>query len=277
MKQHKGTVFNTYSLRMDPIAVIGMSCEFAGDVDSPEVLWKVLKDSIDIGSTIPTDWLKDIDSYYAYLLKLEPSIKHNLMRAGYFMNADRIIKFDSNFFGISNREAATIDPCHRILLEKFVHLMEDAGYPLDQIRGTRTAVYIGQYTNDHQAFVSRQQDELKSRFTYPNNSNFNASARISYHFNLHGPNLTLNTGCSSSLQALQLGIQSLRNNDADFAVVGGTNLNYSPETFFSSGLMSVVSVDGRSRSYSSDANGYAKGNCIEIVLVSNYYIILRTR
>lgn len=46
-----------------PIAIIGMSCRFAGDVDSPEKLWDLLADGRSAWSEIPKDRF-DIDGFH---------------------------------------------------------------------------------------------------------------------------------------------------------------------------------------------------------------------
>lgn len=38
--------------------------------------------------------------------------------------------------------------------------------------------------------------------------------RISYYFNLHGPSMTLDTGCSGSLVSVHLAAQSLRSGES---------------------------------------------------------------
>lgn len=38
--------------------------------------------------------------------------------------------------------------------------------------------------------------------------------RISYFFNLHGPSMTIDTGCSGSLVSVHLAAQSLRNGES---------------------------------------------------------------
>jgi acyl transferase domain-containing protein len=245
----------------ESIALIGIACTFAGGIETPQSLWKVLKQSIDVGSEIPKERF-DIDSYVPIYNFNKPFI-----RRGYFLNNNQLDHFDPSFFGISDREAMTMDPCHRLVLEKFVHLIEDANYTIDRIQGSRTAVYIGQFTTDHMITFYRSKIE-NHNFMGPNISLYNASARLAYHFDLHGPNLTLDTACSSSLQAVHLAVQSLRNGEADLAVAGGTNLNYAPENFFTASTIGAISPDGRSRAYSEDANGYAKGMFREPI--SNY-------
>ncbi|CAF3284897.1 unnamed protein product [Rotaria sp. Silwood2] len=241
------------NVNLEPIALIGTACTFAGGIDTPESLWNVLQNGIDVGNEIPKERF-DMDSFASHY-----NLEKPLIRRGYFLNDNNIDHFDPSFFGITDGEAMSMDPCHRLLLEKFVHLIEDANYTIEKIIRTRTSVYIGQFTNDHIATFYRPIIDDRTYVHTTNLSTYNASARIAYHFNLHGPNITLDTACSSSLQAIHLAVQSLRNGEADFAVAGAANLNYTPENFFAASTIGALSPDGRSRSFSENANGYAKG------------------
>jgi acyl transferase domain-containing protein len=142
---------------------------------------------------------------------------------------------------------------------KFVHLIEDAGYTLEKMRGSRTSVHIGQFSNDHAMASLRLKPEHRTRFHCPHMLLYNASARLSYHFDLRGPNVSLDTACSSSLQAIHIGVQTLRTGEADMAVCGGVNTVFTPEQLLNFSTLGAVSADGRSRAFSIDANGYAKG------------------
>ena len=244
-------------VNQEPIALIGIACEYAGAINSPKRFWDVLSQGIDVGSIVPEDRF-DLDSFVAGSL----DVQHNeqLVRHGYFLSNKVIEEFDPAFFGISDREAATMDPCQRILLEKFMHLLDDAGYTLDSIRGSQTSVYIGQFSGEHQTTIYRQDLDCRPVSLGFSAGLFNVSAKLAYHYDLHGPNLPLDTACSSSLQAVDLAVQSLRLGKANLAVAGGANLCYTPETFVNAFQSRAVSPDGRSRSFSADGNGYAKGN-----------------
>ncbi len=236
----------------EPIALIGIACEYAGDIHDPKSFWHVLANTIDVGSAIP-EGRCDLDSFMA------GCNSSRRVRGGYFLANKLIEEFDPAFFGISDGEALIMDPCHRLLLQKFMHLLDDAGYTIDRVYNSQTGVFIGQFTFDHHASVYRQCVEYRPAGAHPQLGAYNASARLAYHFGLHGPNITLDTACSSSLQAVQLAVDALRLGQANLAVAGGVNLCYTPETYVAASQFPVVSLDGRSRSFSADANGYAKG------------------
>lgn len=52
-------------------------------------------------------------------------------------------KFDADFFNISFKQAHTLDPMTRILLEHAYEAIVDAGINPKQLRGKNTAVIIG--------------------------------------------------------------------------------------------------------------------------------------
>ncbi|CAF2869297.1 unnamed protein product [Rotaria sp. Silwood2] len=243
----------------EPIAIIGMSCEFAGGIHTPIDFWQALEESRDIGSEIPIE-RTDLLSYCAHMLNRDNGeFKRKLMRCGYFLPTSVLDTFDAGYFNLSDGEAVTIDPCHRLLMMKFVHLIEDAGYTLEKMRCSRTSVYIGQSSNDHVLRSVGLKPEYRPRFLGTHIPLYNASARLSYHFDLHGPNVSLDTACSTGLQAIHLGVQGLRTGEADMAVCGSVNTVMTSANMLSSSMTGAVASDGRSRSFSFDASGYAKG------------------
>ncbi|CAF1428556.1 unnamed protein product, partial [Adineta steineri] len=258
----------TSNNRLEPVAIVGIACEFAGDIHSANDLWHALRDSRDVGSAIPRDRV-DFESYCAHMLNKDNDgqFRQKLIRRGYFLSNNQWDMFEPSFFGLSDAEAGSIDPCHRLLMLKFVHLLDDAGYSMEKMNGSKTSVYIGQFSTDHAITSFRMEPEHRSRFHGPNSLLYNAAARLSYHFNLQGPNVSLDVACSSSLEAVHLAVQSLRTKEADMAVCGGVNAVYSPETLLWNSIMGAVSPDGRSRSFSVDANGYAKGEGLGLLLL----------
>ncbi|CAM2726330.1 unnamed protein product [Rotaria socialis] len=251
----------------EPIAIIGIACEFAGGISSPFDLWHALVNSQDVGSEIPIERF-DIHSHSAHMMNQDNGeLRKRLVHRGYFLPSSKWDTFEPSFFGLSDGEAATVDPCHRLLLHKFVHLVDDAGYSLDRVRGSRTSVHIGQFSISHQEATLNLKPEFRTRLHGPNIMLYNAAARLSYHFDLHGPNLSFDVACSSSLQAVHMAIQTLRSGEADMAVAGGVNAFYTPVSHLNITLLGAISVDGRSRSFSTDANGYAKGEGLGLVLL----------
>ncbi|UJR38870.1 hypothetical protein I4U23_031538 [Adineta vaga] len=258
----------SFNNSLEPVAIVGIACEFAGDIHCGNDLWHALKHNQDVGSAIPCDRF-DLESYCAHMFNKDNDgqFRQKLIRRGYFLSNNQWDMFDPSFFGLSDAESGSIDPCHRLLMLKFIHLLDDAGYTMEKMNGSRTSVHIGQFSTDHAITSFRMKSEHRSRFHGPNSLLYNAAARLSYHFNLQGPNVSLDVACSSSLEAVHLAVQSLRTNEADMAICGGVNAVYSPENLLYGSIMGAVSPDGRSRSFSADGNGYAKSDGLGLLLL----------
>src|SRR5271168_3029503 len=103
------------------VAVIGMACRLPGGIDSPDQLWQALLRDEDLITEIPADrW--DADAYY----DPEPGVLgRSVSRWGAFL--DDIAGFESESFGMGDREATATDPQHRLLLETSWEAIEHAG------------------------------------------------------------------------------------------------------------------------------------------------------
>jgi acyl transferase domain-containing protein len=64
------------------------------------------------------------------------------------------------------------------------------------------------------------------------------SNRVSYTFDLQGPSVLLDTGCSGSLVSVNFACQSLRAGESDMALAGGVGMVFSPEA------MAILSMPG---------------------------------
>jgi myxalamid-type polyketide synthase MxaE and MxaD len=89
--------------RDEPIAIIGLGCRFPG-ADGPEAFWHLLMGGADAIREVPADrW--DIDALY----DPNPDAPGRVStRWGGFL--DRVDLFDPHLFGVSPREAETMDP-----------------------------------------------------------------------------------------------------------------------------------------------------------------------
>ena len=79
--------------------------------------------------------------------------------------------------------------------------------------------------------------------------------------------MTIRTACSASLVALHEACVAISRGDCDSAVVGGANLIMSPGATMSMTEQNVLSPDGSCKSFSADANGYARGEAITAIYI----------
>ncbi|OJJ70821.1 hypothetical protein ASPBRDRAFT_126737 [Aspergillus brasiliensis CBS 101740] len=245
----------------EPIAIVGSSCRFPGSSSSPSRLWQLLSNPQDVSKEIPDDRF-ELQGFY------HPKGAHhgttNVQRA-YMLDEDVRI-FDAGFFNISPNEADSMDPQQRLLMEVVYEALESGGHPLEGLRGSDTAVFVGTMSVDYNDILIR---DLESTPTYFSTGTSRAilANRISYCFDWHGPSMTIDTACSSSMVALHQSVQALRAGEARVAVAGGTELLLGPEQFVGESKMNLLSPTGRSRMWDADADGYARGDGIAAVIL----------
>ena len=245
-----------------PVAITGLACRLPGGIESPEAFWSALERGFDATSEVPPErW--DVEAWY----DPDPDVPGRMYtRRGAFVEDPA--GFDPGFFGISPREARNLDPQQRLLLECAHEAFENAGIPIDSLRGSRTGVYVGLSLDDYANRTVRSGDPARiDAHSALGSQRAIAAGRIAYTFGLNGPALQIDTTCSSSLVAIHLALQALRRREVDRALVAGVNLVLTPESTVACCKLRALSPDGRCKTFSEDADGYGRGEgCAAFVL-----------
>ncbi|MEC3978422.1 polyketide synthase [Amycolatopsis sp. H20-H5] len=238
-----------------PIAVIGIGCRLPGGADSPAALWRLLDERVDAVGTVPA-------GRWAQFAPEESWAE--LPRHGGFL--DDVAGFDAAFFGISAREATTMDPQQRILLETAWAALEHAGIAPGGLKGTRTGVFAGISSTEYSLLTMADPAEVDAW------SGSGAAAavvanRLSYHLDLRGPSMVIDTACSSSLVAVHHAARALAAGDADLALAAGVNLLLSPSITANFHRAGVLAPDGRCKAFSAAADGIVRGEGCGVVVL----------
>ena len=238
----------------EPIAIIGMGCRFPGGVRTPDDFWGLLNSGRDVLRDIPGDrW--DIDEHYSPEVGAPGKI---YVRQGYYL--DNIDQFDPQFFGLSPREAESLDPQQRLVMEVCWETLEHAGIAPSSLKGGNTGVFVGQYWDDYSSQRIYSTDNIEiDRYAQLSALRGLTAGRICHILDSHGPAIQLDTACSSSSLAVHLACQSLRSGESDVALAGGVSLILAPEHLIGICQMAALSPDGRCKTFDASADGFGQG------------------
>jgi polyketide synthase 5 len=245
-----------------------MACRLPGDIDSPERLWEALLRGDDFVTEIPPDrW--DADEYY------DPQSGvpgRSVSKWGAFL--DDVAGFDSEFFGINEREATAIDPQHRLLLETSWEAIEHAGLTRETMTDSLTGVFVGLTHGDYQ-LLAADAHAVEGPYGFTGNSFSLASGRIAYALGVHGPALTVDTACSSSLTAVHMACRSLIEDESNLALAGGASVMLDPRKFVAGSAEGMLSPTGRCHAFDVAADGFVSAEGCVVVLLKRLPDALR--
>ncbi|KAK1145272.1 Type I Iterative Polyketide synthase (PKS) [Aspergillus melleus] len=237
----------TPTRQCEPIAIVGI-----GKASSPSKLWDLLVQNETGHCAVPSERY-NAAAYYHPDAERPGSINST---GGYFIQ-ENVRAFENAFFGINNLEATSMDAQQRKLLEVTYEAFENAGVPLEKVNGSKTGVYVGNFTQDFMVMQYRD-PEYFSRYSATGSGLTVLANRITHCFDLRGPSHVVDTACSSSLYALHSACLALDAQDCDAAVVASANLIQSPEQQMVAVKAGILSPDSMCHTFDESANGYGR-------------------
>jgi amino acid adenylation domain-containing protein len=239
---------------LDCVAIIGMSGRFPGAADVEEFWRNIAAGKVTISHFSPSE--------------LEARNSAGLENGPDYVPARGVLDdpgmFDADFFGISPRDAESMDPQHRIFLETCWNTLEDAGYDQSTYTG-QIGLFGGCSLNTYllanlahdRAFIdevtgSYQVGEFRS---FMGNDKDFLTTRVAYKLNLRGPCISVASACATSLVAIAQASQSLLNYQCDMALAGGVSVTFPQKRGHMYSEGSIGSKDGFCRPFDAEATG----------------------
>ncbi|MFJ9775947.1 polyketide synthase [Kitasatospora sp. NPDC101157] len=231
----------------------GVGCRLPG-AHGPGQLWELLHAGRDATGPAPTD-----------RFPAGAALPAGGERGGFL---DGVEEFDAGFFGIRDDEATAMDPQQRLLLLTAWEALEDAGADPARLKGSRTAVFVGQAHADHwERLRDTGAGALDLDRLVGGHQRAMLAGRLSFHLGLHGPSVTVDCAQASSLAAVHLACLSLRAGESDLALAGGANLLLATTTTAVLDRAGVLSARGRCRFGDADADGFVRSDGVGVVVL----------
>ncbi|MFI5675384.1 acyltransferase domain-containing protein [Streptomyces cellulosae] len=238
----------------EPVAVIGVGCRLPGGVHGPDDYWRLLDEGGDAIRRVPEDRWRDFTAF--------PPV--DTPRYGGYL--DDVAGFDADFFHITPREAAVMDPQQRILLEVVHEALAHAAVPAASLAGSATGVFVGISAPEYGQLTGA--DPAAVDPWAPAGAALSVAAgRLAYVLDTRGPSMAVDTACSSSLVAVHHACVSLRTGECETAIAAGVNLLLSPTVTMAFQRAGALAPDGRCKPFSAAADGIGRGEGCAVVLL----------
>ncbi|WP_200301035.1 type I polyketide synthase [Streptomyces adelaidensis] len=242
----------------EPVAVVGVGCRLPGGahggVCGPADYWRLLTDGVDAIRRVPADRWRDFTPY-------PPA--DALPYGGYL---DDIAGFDADFFRVTPREAAVMDPQQRMLLEVVQETLDHAAVPAASLAGTATGVFVGVSAPEYGQLTGADPAAVDP-WAPAGGALSVAAGRLAYVLDTRGPSMAVDTACSSSLVAVHHACVSLRTGESDLAIAAGVNVLLSPTVTVAFRRAGALAPDGRCKPFSAAADGIGRGEGCAAVLL----------
>ncbi|GGO60832.1 type I polyketide synthase [Nonomuraea cavernae] len=257
--------------RAEGVAIIGFGLRLPG-ADTPERFW----DNIAAGRDCLTRF--DLDE-----LAAEGVPESELANPAYVPVrgiVSGVEDFDADLFGMPPREAQVTDPQQRLFLECALEALEHAGYtqetaagPIGVFAGTGKNHYLLRHVLGHTELLS----SLGDMAMLVGHEKDHVATRTAYRLGLHGPAITMQTSCSTSLVAVHMAVQSLLRHEADLMLAGGASISLPQKAGYVYSPHDILSPDGHCRAFAKDARGAVPGNGVGVVALKRLGESVRDR
>lgn len=238
----------------DPIAVVGMACNFPGGSDLEEY-WNTIILGASQHTLVPENRVNFRTSAFR---ENDPQRKWY----GNFIKDPDV--FDHKFFKKSPREAESTDPQHRLILQLAYQALEQSGYFSVPNSKQDIGCYIGVGLSDYEDNVACH---APTAYTATGNLRSFVAGKVSHFFGWLGPSATVDTACSSSAVAVHNACQSILSGECSAAIAGGTNLMTGPEWFQNLDGASFLSPTGQCKPFDEKADGYCRSEGAGVVFL----------
>jgi acyl transferase domain-containing protein len=249
----------------DAIAIVGMSLRLPG-ANTVEEFWSLLKSGNEGIIRVPDGRWNESQCFTIMDNSRETE-------AG-FLNVP-VDEIDAKFFGLSPKEVELMDPQQRLVLCVMHESLEHACINPTTLKGTQTGIFGGWWRNDFKEILQETGGLQGKDFfrSYLGNTLGTLTSRISHVLETTGPSISTESGCSTSIVAVDMACKSLLLEECNLGLAFGVNLFLHP--FNINSINSVIAPDGRCKTFDENADGFGRAEGCTFIVLKRYPDALR--
>ncbi|WP_149754780.1 type I polyketide synthase [Roseivivax sediminis] len=244
------------------IAIVGMAAHLPG-AENIAAYWRNLRDGVSS--------IRRMSEEELIAAGEQPGLIRHRNYVPYAAPLDGFEMFDADFFGLSPKDAAIMDPQHRRFLETAWEALETAGHVPDGFGG-RIGVFAGCGMGSYfYVNVCSNPDLVEQTgmflLRHTGNDKDFMTTRLSHVLDLTGPSINLQTACSTSLVATHYAAQALLNGECDMALAGGVTIELPQGRGYLYKENEILSPDGACHAFDHRAQGTVFGSGAGVVVL----------
>src|SRR6056297_1069743 len=244
------------------IAIVGMSAHLPGATSLAQY-WRNLRDGVTSIRRLSDEELTEAG--------VSPGLLRHRDYVPFAARLEQFDHFDAEFFGLSPKDAAIMDPQHRQFLECAWEALENAGHMPERHDG-RIGVFGGCGMGSYFYFNLCYNPDLVDGtgmflLRHTGNDKDFLTTRVSHIFDLDGPSVNVQTACSTSLVATHYACQTLLNGECDMALAGGVTIELPQGQGYLYKENEILSPDGQCHAFDHRAQGTVFGSGAGVVVL----------
>ncbi|TGJ81029.1 hypothetical protein E0Z10_g7743 [Xylaria hypoxylon] len=248
-----------YAFKDDSIAIIGAACRLPGANDLDE-LWDLISKGTSKCEEVRASRSTVQGSFRA---SQDPS---NSKKTFFGNFIDDVEAFEHTFFKMNAKEAASMDPQQRILLELAYEAMDSSGSLRHHQRKSfdNVGCFVGASFTE---YLENTSAHAATAYTATGTIRAFLCGKISYYFGWKGPSEVIDTACSSSLVAIHRACQAIKMGECPVALAGGINIITGIHNYIDLSKAGFLSTTGQCKPFDASADGYCRADGAGLVVL----------
>ncbi|CAH1176264.1 unnamed protein product [Phaedon cochleariae] len=175
--------------------------------------------------------------------------------------------FDAGYFGLNMNEVDNSYVGTRMVLERVIEAIFDAGMNPKDLENSKTGIFTGVSNEESITKFYKPIAENDAKPMFLRRLKTLLGSNIAHHLRLKGPVVHCDTACSTTLHSLDSAYQAISQGRCDAAIVCGHNFCLAPGSTLQFAWLGVLSKEGMCQPFDKDGNGYVRSEAQAVIIL----------